>query len=82
MSADSPVTLYAISQTGGALQLAGETFDVAPYGVVVAKDSGMAEAVQAALQSMVDDGSYDAILDAWGVADGGISDITINVATS
>ncbi|SDR70960.1 ABC transporter substrate-binding protein [Microterricola viridarii] len=82
MSADSPVTLYAISQTGDALQLAGETFDVAPYGVVVAKDSGMAEAVQAALQSMVDDGSYKKILDGWGVSDGGISTITINVATS
>lgn len=82
MSADSPVTLYAISKTDGALQLAGETFDVAPYGVVVAKDSGMAEAVQAALQSMVDDGSYAKILDAWGVSDGGISEITINVATS
>ncbi|AMB59618.1 ABC transporter substrate-binding protein [Microterricola viridarii] len=82
MSADSPVTLYAISKTDGALQLAGKTFDVAPYGVVVAKDSGMAEAVQAALQSMVDDGSYGKILDTWGVADGGISKITINVATS
>ncbi|MFC6357209.1 ABC transporter substrate-binding protein [Luethyella okanaganae] len=82
MSADSPVTLYAIAQTGGKLQLAGKTFDVAPYGIVVAKGSGLAEAVQAALQSMVDDGSYMAILDAWGVADGGISQITINAAAN
>ncbi len=81
MSADSPVTLYAIAQLDGKLQAAGETFDIAPYGVAVAKDSGMAEAVQAALQSMVDDGSYDEILDAWGVADGGISEITINAAS-
>jgi polar amino acid transport system substrate-binding protein len=81
MSADSPVTLYAIAQLDGKLQPAGETFDIAPYGVAVAKDSGMAEAVQAALQSMVDDGSYDKILDAWGVADGGISEITINAAS-
>lgn len=81
MSADSPVTLYAIAQTDGKLQAAGKTFDIAPYGVAVAKDSGMAEAVQAALQSMVDDGSYDEILDAWGVADGGISEITINAAS-
>ncbi|RZU66565.1 amino acid ABC transporter substrate-binding protein (PAAT family) [Microterricola gilva] len=81
MSADSPVTLYAIAQTNGKLQAAGETFDIAPYGVAVAKDSGMAEAVQAALQSMVDDGSYDEILNAWGVADGGISEITINAAS-
>lgn len=81
MSADSPVTLYAIDQTDGALQAAGETFDVAPYGVAVAKGSGMAEAVQAALQSMVDDGSYAKILDDWGVADGGITEITINAAS-
>jgi len=82
MSADSPVTLYAIAQTEDKLQLAGETFDVAPYGIVVAKDSELTKAVQAALQSMVDDGSYQAILDEWGVADGGIDEITINAAAN
>ncbi|TFD49056.1 ABC transporter substrate-binding protein [Cryobacterium sp. TMT1-2-1] len=82
MSADSPVTLYAISKTEGELQLAGETFDVAPYGIAVGKDSGLAEAIQAALQSMVDDGSYAEILDAWGVSDGGIDEITINAAAN
>lgn len=80
LSADSPVTLYAIEQTDGKLQAAGESFDVAPYGIAVAKDSGMAEAVQAALQSMVDDGTYGDILDEWGVADGGVDEITINAA--
>ena len=82
LSADSPVTLYAISQTGDKLQLAGETFDVAPYGMVVAKGSELTKAVQAALQSMVDDGSYQAILDEWGVADGGIDEITINAGAN
>jgi len=82
LSADSPVTLYAIDQTGDKLQLAGETFDVAPYGIVVAKGSELTKAVQAALQSMVDDGSYQAILDEWGVADGGIDEITINAAAN
>jgi polar amino acid transport system substrate-binding protein len=82
LSADSPVTLYAIAQTGDKLQLAGETFDVAPYGIVVAKGSELTKAVQAALQSMVDDGSYQAILDEWGVADGGIDEITINAAAN
>jgi polar amino acid transport system substrate-binding protein len=79
-SADSPVTLYAIAQLKGKLQLAGKTFDAAPYGLAVAKNSGMAQAVQAALQSMVDDGSYNKILDKWGVADGGLKKITINAA--
>ena len=82
MSADSPVTLYAIAQTGDQLQLAGTTFDVAPYGVAVGKDSGLAEAVQAALQAMVDDGTYGDILDEWGVADGAIDEITINAAAN
>ncbi|MBX0301347.1 ABC transporter substrate-binding protein [Cryobacterium sp. 1639] len=82
LSADSPVTLYAISQTDGKLQLAGETFDVAPYGMVLAKGSELTVAVQAALQSMVDDGSYGEILDAWGVADGGIDEITINAGAN
>lgn len=77
-TADSPVTLYAISKLDGKLQTAGKTFDAAPYGIAVTKDSGMAEAVQAAMQSMVDDGSYGKILDAWGVADGGLDTITIN----
>jgi polar amino acid transport system substrate-binding protein len=82
LSADSPVTLYAIAQTKGKLQLAGKTFDVAPYGMVIAKGSDLGKAVQAALQSMVDDGSYKAILDKWGVTDGGIDKITINAAAN
>jgi polar amino acid transport system substrate-binding protein len=81
-SADSPVTLYGIVQLKGKLQTAGKTFEAAPYGMAVAKDSGMAKAVQAALQSMVDDGSCGKILDKWGVADGGLKKITINAATS
>lgn len=79
-SADSPVTLYAISRLKNKLQLAGESFENSPYGLAVTKDSGMAKAVQAALQSMVDDGSYVKLLDKWGVGDGGLDKITINAA--
>ncbi len=77
-SADTPVSLYAIKQLNGKIQAAGKTFDAAPYGMAVAKGSGMAKAVQAALQSLVDDGSYAKILNKWGVADGDIKQITIN----
>lgn len=82
LSADSPVTLYAISQTEGKLQPAGESFDVAPYGIAVGKDRGLTEAIQAAMQALVDDGTYGDILDEWGVADGGIEEITINAASN
>lgn len=82
VSADSPVTLYAIAQSKGKLVSAGKTFDVAPYGIVLAKDSELAPAIQAALQSLVDDGTYVSILSDWGVADGGLLTITINGASA
>jgi polar amino acid transport system substrate-binding protein len=81
MSADSPVTLYAIKQTGDKLQPAGDAFEAAPYGIPVAKDSKLTAALQKALQSMVDDGSYTKLLSKWGVESGGLKTITINAAS-
>ena len=80
-SADSPVTLYAIAQNSDKLQAAGETFDEAPYGLPIAKDSELTEALVSALQALIDDGTYEEILDEWGVADGGLDEITINAAS-
>lgn len=83
MSADSPITLYAISQLDDKIEPAGESFDTAPYGIAVDKgNTELAAAIQAALQSLVDDGTYDDILSEWGVTDGGISEITINAASA
>lgn len=81
MSADSPITEYAIAKSNDKLQVAGKTFEVAPYGIAVDKGSKLGEAVQKALQSLVDDGTYKSILDKWGVADGALSTITINAAS-
>ncbi len=82
MSADSPITQYAVSQVKDKIELAGDSFDVAPYGIAVNKGSQLTKAVQAALQSMVDDGSYKTILDKWGVFSGAVQKITINAATA
>jgi polar amino acid transport system substrate-binding protein len=78
MSADSPITQYAVSKVDDKIELAGEAFDVAPYGIAVAKDSELTAAIQAALQSLVDDGTYTDILSKWGVDAGGIDEITLN----
>ncbi|MBO1901228.1 ABC transporter substrate-binding protein [Leucobacter weissii] len=78
-SADSPVTGDAVASTDGQLELVGELFDAAPYGFAVQKDSGMAEAVQAALQSLIDDGTYLEILTAAGIESGAVESATINV---
>ena len=58
MSADSPVTAYAIKQSGGKIEAAGEVFDSAPYGWPVAKGSPLAAALQKAVQHLIDDGTY------------------------
>lgn len=73
MLADSPVTAYAVSQSGGKLELLGEVYDAAPYGVVVAKDNKqLADVVAEALTEMKSDGSYLEILKAWGTEGGAI----------
>lgn len=82
MTADSPITQYAVSQLADKIELAGDSFDTAPYGIAIDKGSPLALAIQAALQSMVDDGSYKTILDTWGVYSGAIPAITINAATA
>ncbi|MHA6670313.1 ABC transporter substrate-binding protein [Homoserinimonas sp. A447] len=82
MSADSPITLYAISQVSDKIEAAGESFDVAPYGIAIAKDAtDLGKALQAALQSLIDDGTYGDILDEWGVSSGGIDKVTINAGS-
>jgi polar amino acid transport system substrate-binding protein len=81
MSADSPVTSAAIAASKGKLQAAGSSFEVAPYGYVIAKGSKLVQAIQAALQSLIDDGTYAKILDKAGVASGAITKATINAGS-
>lgn len=77
--ADSPVAGYAISQSEGALEALGEDVGVTKEAVAVAKgDTETAEAVQAALQKLMDDGTYGKILKHWGVESGAIDRAEIN----
>lgn len=77
-SADSPVTGDAVAKLDGQLQLVGELFDAAPYGFAVQKKSGMAEAVQGALQKLMDNGTYLEILKKAGIESGALTEATIN----
>jgi len=80
--ADSPVALYAVQQSDGALKSTGTTYDTAPYGIAIPKDSGLAEAVLAAVKVMIADGTYEAILAKWGQESGAIKTPVINGAES
>jgi polar amino acid transport system substrate-binding protein len=81
MSADSPVTAYAIKQSNGKLEAAGEIFDSAPYGWPVAKGSPLAQSLQKALEHLIETGDYKTIAANWGVEAGMISKPAINGAT-
>jgi polar amino acid transport system substrate-binding protein len=77
--ADSPVMAYAVKQTNGQLQLLGDVYDSAPYGYVVPKaDTQFAQAIAAAVKALIQDGSYQKVLEKWGVQAGAITDPTVN----
>ncbi|GFG49072.1 ABC transporter substrate-binding protein [Mycolicibacterium agri] len=80
MSADSPVTAYAIKQSNGKLEAAGEIADAAPYGWPVKKGSPLAQSLKQALEHLIENGTYKQIATNWGVESGMIDKPVINGA--
>lgn len=78
LSADSPVSAWAVNRSDGRMSMVGEMFDAAPYGFAVPKDSDLGPAVAAALQHLIDTGAYAEILDKWGVTEGLVEQAMIN----
>jgi polar amino acid transport system substrate-binding protein len=79
---DLPPAALLVSDpdTRGSYQLAS-TAQLEPglYGVAVDKDlPGLRDAVQAALEVLVDRGVYADVLAGWGVEDGAVQDVTVN----
>ncbi|KUF05619.1 transporter substrate-binding domain-containing protein [Leucobacter sp. G161] len=74
----SPINVV-LAETPGQFELVGDLMWYAPYGVAIAVErTGMTEAVQAALQSMHDDGTYQEILERWGSESLALDEIEIN----
>ena len=83
MLADSPVIAYAVTQTDGRLEKLGALYDSAPYGYVVAKDdTDFADALAGAVNALIDDGTYQEILDSWAVGDGAVDEAQVNPQTT
>jgi polar amino acid transport system substrate-binding protein len=82
--ADSPVAAYQVQKSGGQFKLVGASFANAPYGLAVAKNSGLAKPILAAVQALLKSGSYSSILAHWGLQGGAITPagVKINGATS
>lgn len=84
MSADYPVTVDAVKHNSSKIHLVGKTnYAAAPYGYAIAKTSGtLKEAIQKAVQALIDDGTYDQICKAWGLQGGEVTQAKINGAIS
>lgn len=83
MSADSPIIGYALSQTGGKLEVLGDVYDAAPQGIAVAKgDPALAEVMSKVMNKLISDGTYKKILDAWNNSTGAVTKSEVNPAVT
>jgi len=74
MSADSPVTAYAIKQLSTKIEVAGKIYGASPYAYAIPKNDGkFAQALQGAVKKLITDGQYGTILKKWGVESGAIT---------
>jgi polar amino acid transport system substrate-binding protein len=85
--ADSQIAGYIVSTSKGVFRLAGNAVNVAPYGIATAKTSAglaVAKAIRAAIKTLVANGTYQAILTAYGVQAGAltVSQMILNGALS
>ena len=82
LSADSPVTAFAVHGSKGKLSLAGDIFDTDPYALPVAKGSSLGPALRGGVQRLIDSGELERVARKWGIEDGMIRQSTINTAIS
>ena len=79
---DLPSAVYISKTTkdGEAFEVVpGDVIDGAPYGIGVNKDNAeLRDALAAALDALIQDGTYGEILGAWGVDDGAVESAVIN----
>jgi len=84
---DSQVADYVVSQSQGVFKSVGKAIEVAPYGMATPKTATgkqLAVAIQAAVKTLIANGTYGTILKKWGVTAGALptSKIVLNGAIS
>ncbi|WP_326596733.1 ABC transporter substrate-binding protein [Streptomyces sp. NBC_01803] len=78
---DYPVALYneLTAGDGDLFEVVGDQIDAAPYGIAVSKENTeLRDALQAAVQEIIDNGTYAEILADWSAEAGAIEEATIN----
>ena len=69
---------YFVGQSKGRTKIVGHYTDTSYLGVGLPKGSPMAKPLQAAIQYLVDNGTYTKIVTKWGLLDGAIKQVPIN----
>jgi polar amino acid transport system substrate-binding protein len=74
--ADSQIAGYIAAQSKGVFKLVGKPVSVAPYGIATAKTTAglaLAKAIQAAVKTLVANGTYGSIMSSYGVSAGNLT---------
>ena len=79
--ADSPVAAYQAGQQSETPFEVVATYGIAPYGLAVAKSSGMTTPLLSALRMLIADGTYHQIVEHWGIQAGALTTPKVNGAT-
>jgi polar amino acid transport system substrate-binding protein len=74
----STAVSYFVTQSHGKTKVVGHYTDLAYIGVGMPKGSTMAKPLQAAVQHIMDDGTYLAIIKKWGLEDGAVKTAPLN----
>jgi polar amino acid transport system substrate-binding protein len=79
---DFPVAAYTAQKQSADFQVVGQQLGAGPYGIGVRKtDTALRDALQKAVQALIDDGTYTRILEKWHVTQGALKTATVNAGT-
>ncbi|MGV9529460.1 ABC transporter substrate-binding protein [Streptomyces cellulosae] len=78
---DYPVAVDLVrkADNGNAFEIVGEQVDAGPFGIAVTKENKqLTEALEAAVNAIIEDGTYKKILEKWGAETGAIDKAVVN----